>query len=580
LKSFILCLTLLCLGVACQSQEVVWHQMGEVAEIDKYVTIDSNKILAQSRDILMQWRRQGYHYCVIDTFYCHTDTCNSVFYRGDKYSIGKIAIDTSLQWIVDENRLTTKDLTGRKVDSLAFAQWSKQVVDHYGEHGYPFVQVKLQNPRFVKNSLEGLMVADKGNYYVFDSIIIDGQFKIQDRFFEQMLGVKRGQAYAHSKVVTMSSKLRQLTYLGLLESPKIRFINDKANVYLKVKKIQASRFDLLIGVVPKVVEGVRKWNVTAEALAELNNALGYGEYLFAQYKGLKPDNAEVLFKSTVPYFGNWPVGGHLDFRLYRNAKEHIDIYFDGGGQYIYDGINNIKVLYNYRSSRLISPDTTAIKLAKTLPSQLDVIYTGAGVSLELKNLDYRFNPSRGYSFELQTSLGRRTLIENFTITELAGFGNSYDTLSKSSIQAELLLKSNYYIPIKNWATIKLATSMAGKLNKEGIRSNEFLRIGGNRTLRGFDEESILADQYAFLTTEFRFIFDKNSYLALPFLDVGYTRILDNAVMRYDRVLGLGMGLNFATGAGIFNVSFAAGSNLGNPLDFSQLKVHFGYVNLF
>jgi len=46
------------------------------------------------------------------------------------------------------------------------------------------------------------------------------------------------------------------------------------------------------------------------------------------------------------------------------------------------------------------------------------------------------------------------------------------------------------------------------------------------------------------------------------------------------VLGLGMGLNIGTSAGVFNVSFAAGKQGDAALDFSRMKIHFGYVNLF
>jgi hemolysin activation/secretion protein len=49
---------------------------------------------------------------------------------------------------------------------------------------------------------------------------------------------------------------------------------------------------------------------------------------------------------------------------------------------------------------------------------------------------------------------------------------------------------------------------------------------------------------------------------------------------WDTAIGLGLGLNFATKAGIFNVSFAAGSRLNNPIDFNNTKVHFGFISLF
>jgi hypothetical protein len=44
--------------------------------------------------------------------------------------------------------------------------------------------------------------------------------------------------------------------------------------------------------------------------------------------------------------------------------------------------------------------------------------------------------------------------------------------------------------------------------------------------------------------------------------------------------GFGAGISFETSAGVFGVSLAYGKQLGNPIDFSAPKVHFGYVSLF
>ncbi|MFZ1751200.1 MAG: hypothetical protein WAU01_13440, partial [Saprospiraceae bacterium] len=119
-----------------------------------------------------------------------------------------------------------------------------------------------------------------------------------------------------------------------------------------------------------------------------------------------------------------------------------------------------------------------------------------------------------------------------------------------------------------------------RYNQQTVRTNELMRIGGNKLLRGFNEESIFTDFYSFATVEFRIIFDQNSYLSLPFIDYGMTNVIVDDVFVLDRVFGIGMGLNFGTKAGIFNVSFAAGRNVANPLDFGKMKIHFGYVNLF
>jgi len=90
----------------------------------------------------------------------------------------------------------------------------------------------------------------------------------------------------------------------------------------------------------------------------------------------------------------------------------------------------------------------------------------------------------------------------------------------------------------------------------------------------------LTDFYAIATAEFRVILDQNSFLSFPFIDYGRVNSLRDGNRSWENTIGAGIGLNFATGAGIFNVSFAIGRRDDVPVDFSNAKIHFGYVSLF
>ena len=74
--------------------------------------------------------------------------------------------------------------------------------------------------------------------------------------------------------------------------------------------------------------------------------------------------------------------------------------------------------------------------------------------------------------------------------------------------------------------------------------------------------------------------DQNSFLSFPFIDYGRVHSLREGEKSWENTFGTGFGLNFATGAGIFNVSFAIGKRADIPVDFSATKIHFGYVSLF
>ena len=135
------------------------------------------------------------------------------------------------------------------------------------------------------------------------------------------------------------------------------------------------------------------------------------------------------------------------------------------------------------------------------------------------------------------------------------------------------------MPLFKRATIKASIRGGVILSEQNIYQNEQFRIGGNRILRGFDEESIFATNYGVLTTELRFLIGLNSYL-YAFGDFGYVENITTERREFDRPIGMGAGITFETKVGLFGFSLAVGRQQGNPFDFRSVKTHFGYVSLF
>ena len=111
--------------------------------------------------------------------------------------------------------------------------------------------------------------------------------------------------------------------------------------------------------------------------------------------------------------------------------------------------------------------------------------------------------------------------------------------------------------------------------------NEQYRIGGAKLLRGFDEQSVFARDYAVLTTEFRLLLGGNAFL-YGFLDASRVNPRDkrNPDRSIDYPLGFGAGINIDTRAGVFGLSLALGKSNGIPLELDAPKVHLGYVSVF
>jgi hemolysin activation/secretion protein len=105
------------------------------------------------------------------------------------------------------------------------------------------------------------------------------------------------------------------------------------------------------------------------------------------------------------------------------------------------------------------------------------------------------------------------------------------------------------------------------------------QIGGYKLLRGFDEESIYASQYAVTTAEYRYLIGRNSFL-FTFVDFGWARNTASSANSSHTYFGTGLGMALETKAGIFNISYAVGKRNDLNFDLRQSKIHFGYVNFF
>ena len=127
--------------------------------------------------------------------------------------------------------------------------------------------------------------------------------------------------------------------------------------------------------------------------------------------------------------------------------------------------------------------------------------------------------------------------------------------------------------------MRLGLQGASVFGNSTIFKNELFRIGGLKTLRGFDEESIYVSTYVIPTIEYRFLFAQNSNLLL-FTEGAWYENNSNGMYIKDMPMSVGAGINFETKAGILSLNYAIGNQFGNGFDVRSGKIHFGLTALF
>jgi outer membrane protein assembly factor BamA len=530
---------------------------------------------------------KGYVAASIDSVVYAEKEASVRLYLGDVWHWAKI--DTRL---VDPTLLAASAWNGRSFDSRPmdmrlFRYRQQLMLDYLENNGYPFARVGLDSIVLRDSGqVAAVLRIDKGPLYKIDSIRIFGNARISHEFLQRYLNIPNGSIYRKERLRIISKKILELPYVQEQQPWSLTMLAEGSviNLYLKPKK--SSQIDALVGFLPSdnPVLG-NKVVVTGEATVNLQNTLGNGETMKLNWQQLQPGSPRLDLGYQQPFIFNSPFGLNTSFDLYKQDSTYININFIVGTQYTFSANQNGSVFLQLASSNLLYVDTPEVIVSHTLPPEADISSTSLGVTYAFNNTNYRFNPRRGNEVNFLGSAGTKTIHENSTIVGLNDptdsgfkFQSLYDTVKLHSFQFLVRMDAAHYFPIGRAATLKLGIN-AGIYSSPNTYRNDLFMIGGYRLLRGFDEASILASEYAVGTLEYRYLTGLNSYL-FTFLDAGWAM---NNVADFNlnsAYFGIGVGMAFETKAGIFNMSLAAGRTSELPFDFHETKIHIGYVSFF
>jgi outer membrane protein assembly factor BamA len=479
-------------------------------------------------------------------------------------------------------------LDGKPLSASEIFNIEDRLLNYAENNGYPFARVWLDSLTIRNGEVSAALMMQTGAVFILDSLHTEGSAKINNRFLENYLDFRKGAFFSRAKILKVSQRLAELPYLTEKKRPSLSFTEirtTRLTVFLENKK--ASQWDFLVGVQPTITpDGSNKFLITYNGKADFQNVLGRGERLFLNFENVRPESPRVNVKVTYPFILNLPFGFDGAFDLYKRDSTYIETRTNLGGQYMLGGADYVKVFWqNYNANNLVI-NALQIVGSKKLPPTLDITTNMFGLEGQRQTLDYRFNPRRGYLAVLRGAAGVRQVQRNSDILALTDqnnpkfdFSKLYDTVTLRSFQYRIDLKSDFFLPILKRATLKFGMTAGALLSPTPISQNEQYRLGGSRLMRGFDEESLFATQYAVGTLEYRLIIGRNSYF-YGFADGGYIQNFTRTIRSSDTPIGFGVGGAFETAVGLFGVSFAVGKQAANPLDFRNVKTHFGYVSLF
>jgi outer membrane protein assembly factor BamA len=539
---------------------------------EKTVAQITNNTLIQKAQVLKNdLVQQGYLACGIDSVFKKDSLHHKAkiyFYLGEKYEWVQLHFTEVNKQLIQQSGYSEKDYTNKPINPTKLAKLIENILLYYENNGYPFVQVSLNEIVISNNKISASLNIVKGPLFQIKSIQIKGDEEVDKKIVHTLINIKEGDLFNQELIYNISSRIKETPFLEEIRSAEYEFTEEHCNVYLYIKNKNANSFNAIIGILPS---DNGKINITGDARIKLLSTLHKGELLDINWRKLLPLTQNLNLHVNYPFLFNTNFGIDSKFDLYKKDTSYIDLNIGLGVIYQLSTSSQLTAYFNNRRSDLIS--TIPYQFLTQLPNFADVTITSYGILYKTSTLNYKFNPTKGLDFELNASAGAKKIRKNSGLNEIVYQGIN---LSSSNYRAEI--NAQYYIPIKRRSALKTALN-SGFIINESIFENELFRLGGNRTIRGFDEESIFASTYGIFTLEYRYLLEENSALFAFAEGAKMEKNTRNSYSNFD-LYSFGAGINFQTKPGIFSVSYALGAVIGNPLLIRSAKIHFGFINYF
>ena len=424
----------------------------------------------------------------------------------------------------------------------------EQELQFLENNGYPFARIHVEEFEIINDSALVIYALESGPRVLIDSIVVKGFDGFPKNFLRYDLELKKGMPYNEKLLSSLNEKAARVEYLKMKRKPALAFTISKTILYLYLEEVKANQVDGVIGI-NTTEEGTVTFN--GDFHLRLLNTIKKGEELELRWR--RPDQSiqSLDLDINTPYLFRTPIGMQAGLSIFRQDSSFVNSDFRAYLNYLLQSGSSISIGVNLRSSNVLDAGADAgFTSFSTVHYQL---------GMNMNRTNRAIIPTSGYRWRIFGTTGKRSI--------------SDQTQEQYSFQ----ITSEYYAHIKRHVLALAVNSSA--LFGEDLFLNEIYRIGGLKTLRGFNEQSIFSSAYAIGTIEYRFMIGEFDYITL-FSDLAWSETNTNSTYSSDFFTGLGTGLNFNTSGGIFSLFFALGKDQSQPFDLRTAKVHFGYISRF
>ena len=431
------------------------------------------------------------------------------------------------------------------------------LVTLYASAGYPFAAVTVDSLKFGQRGGPGgvtvFLGIDEGRLIDIDQIRISGNTETAPGVILRELRIGPHERYDEEKVKDIPSLLMRTGLFASVQPAELFYDSAGGGLLLRVTEANTSTFDAIAGYTP-----ANGGSTSGYVHIGMGNLFGTGRKMDILWQRDDFSSQDIRLFYSEPWIFGYPIGisGGLNQRqqdstyVRRTVEGHADVTFN---QFLRFG--------GFMTHTLVIPSSTLA--VQPVAASRTISF---GLSLQFDSRNDPVSPTGGFMYGSSYLIGTKKL---YAVSPDGQVSNLVQTMT---VDAELFRE-----------TIPRQVFMAGihgrQIEGSALGPEDYFRLGGASTIRGYNENELIGSRVAWINTEYRFVPERRSHLFVLF-DLGFTS-LPPAVgsgggtmnsMQY----GYGAGIRTDSPIGFLTVILA----FGKGESFAEGKLHIGLLNHF
>ncbi len=533
-------------------QQVNFLEIYKNLELFKAEKINSNRVRELVNNILLSEIESGYFTCNVDSINLKNQKLKIYLQTGNLISLNSIKVNlpNSLSLKLRENFNSDKTY----FNANDFSEKIKKWIILMNNNGFPFAEFEFEKSEIINSKINLICNLISGPLVKIDSIINPEITKKELQLVYKFTDIRNGDLFELNKIYKISENIKNTGFIEEIRPPAYEFIDNKASIYTYFKPQSKNSINGLVGIQPGENETVQ---FTGNVALNFQNALSYGEVLKFNWRRMFNSSQNLIAELSYPFLfnTNFEVQGGLD--MIKKDSSFFNF--------------NSKLIINYKSNSNFSNGFLFTNNNSTNLLEDDYSSTSVnsfGFVTNFKKLDNPFNPRKGFKIKSEIAYGWK---ETYAIDTVAN-----NILKSPNFNGNLSFSS--YLSLLKRTTFKIKLS-GSTIQNNILYENELTRIGGYKTIRGFDEESIWVSSFVLGNFEFRYLIDEKSNVFL-FSDFAWTESKTNNFLMEDYFQSFGFGTNISMPNGLLTLIYGLGRKIDNPFLIRTGKIHLGFTSYF